>query len=160
MKNIGDQPKITKENKGNQLSIESVGYTVKEELSQEAINILNKLANQENLIDSKKLSFKGGNNRDYDFSSYRPLKELFRTIYYGEILLAEAEREQNEFDDLFDNLRAYRPRNPEYTKSRESLLINAKKIYDRREITIDAFNDKIFPLNYPSDFSSICFRRR
>ena len=91
------------------------------------MNILNKLANQEKLIDYRKLSFKGGNSRDYDFSSYKPLKELFRAICYGEILLGGADREQNEFDDLLDDLRAYRSRNLEYTKSRESLLKNAKK---------------------------------
>ena len=141
LKNIEDQPKITKEKKDNQLNIKSIGYTVKEELSQKAMNILNKLANQEKLIDYRKLNFKRGNNRDYDFSSYRPLKELFRAIYYGEILLGGAEREQNEFDDLLDDLRAYRPRNSEYTKSKESLLINAKNIYDRREMIVDAFKD-------------------
>ena len=70
LKNIEDQSKITKENKNSQLNIKSIGYTVEEELSQEAMNILNKLANQEKLNDYRKLNFKGGNNRDYDFSSY------------------------------------------------------------------------------------------
>ena len=39
-----------KENKDNQLGIKSTGYTVKEELSQEAKNMLEKLNNQEKLI--------------------------------------------------------------------------------------------------------------
>ena len=81
LKNIEDHPKITKENKDNQLNIKSIGYTVKEELSQEAMNILNKLGNQEKLIDYRKLNFKGGNNRDYNFSSYKSLKELLKVIY-------------------------------------------------------------------------------
>ena len=152
LKNIEDQSKITKENKNSQLNIKSIGYTVEEELSQEAMNILNKLANQEKLNDYRKLNFKGGNNRDYDFSSYKPSKVLFRAIYYGEILLVGAEREQNEFDNLLNDLRAYRPRNLNYTKGRESLLIKCKKSYGRREMIIDAFKDKIFPLNNPNDF--------
>ena len=117
LKNIEDQPKITKESKDNQLNIKSIGYTIKEELSQEAV-ILNKLAIQEKLIVYRKLNFKGGNNRDYDFSSCRPLKELFRTIYYRKILLGGAEREQENFDDLLSDLKACNPRNNEYRKSR------------------------------------------
>ena len=57
-KNIEDQSKMTKENKDNQLNIKSIGYTVKEELSQEAMNILNKLANQENLLATENLILK------------------------------------------------------------------------------------------------------
>ena len=57
-KNIEDQSKMTKENKDNQLNIKSIGYTVKEELSQEAMNILDKLANQENLLATENLILK------------------------------------------------------------------------------------------------------
>ena len=57
-KNIEDQSKMTKENKDNQLNIKSIGYTVKEELSQEAMNILNKLANQETLLATENLILK------------------------------------------------------------------------------------------------------
>ena len=71
----------------------------------------NKLSNQEKLIDYKKLNFKGGNNVDYDFSNFRPLRELFRAIYYGEVLIPGAERDQNGFAALLDRLRAYNPRN-------------------------------------------------
>ena len=77
---------------------------------------------------------------------------MFREIYYGEILLGGAEREQSGFDDLLDDLRSYRPKNPKCTKSRESLLINAKKSYGGRKMIIDAFRDKVFPLNNPNDF--------
>ena len=53
--------------------------------------MLEKLSNQENLIDYRKLSFKGGNNVDYDFSNFSPLRKLFRLIYYGEIIIPAAE---------------------------------------------------------------------
>ena len=84
MKNIEDQSKINEENKDNQLGIKSIRYAVKEELSQKAKNMLDKLNNEENFIDYRKLSFRGGNNIDYDFSNFRPLREFFRVIYYGE----------------------------------------------------------------------------
>ena len=73
------------ENKDNQLGIESIGYAIKEELSQEAENILEKLNNKEKLINYKKSYFKGGNNTDYDFSEYTSLKELFKAIFYRKV---------------------------------------------------------------------------
>ena len=75
LKNIEDNSKITKESKDSQRCIRSVGYTVREELSQEAKNLLEKINNQEKLINNRKLSFRGGNNIDYDFGNFRPLRE-------------------------------------------------------------------------------------
>ena len=74
LKNIEDQSKIDNENKDNQLGAMSIGYTFKEELSQEEKNLLKKLSDQENIIDYRKLSFRGSNNVDYDFTNFRPLK--------------------------------------------------------------------------------------
>ena len=88
------------ENKDYQLGVKSIGYTVKEKLSQEAKNMLRKLNNQEKFINYKKLSFRGGNNKDYDFTNFSSLRELFRTIYYGEMLMPGAEREQNNYDNI------------------------------------------------------------
>ena len=70
-KNIGHKTdKQLNENKDSQLGVKSIGYTVKQELSQEAKSMLEKLNNQEKLINYKKLSFKGGNNVDYDFTNF------------------------------------------------------------------------------------------
>ena len=69
LKSIEDKTdRRLEKNKDNQLGIKSIGYTVKEKLSQEAKNMLEKLNNQENLINYKKLHFRGGNNVDYNFS--------------------------------------------------------------------------------------------
>ena len=48
--------------------------------------MLEKLNNQEKLVNYRKLNFRGGNKVDYDFSEYRSLKELFKAIYYRNIL--------------------------------------------------------------------------
>ena len=66
LKNIEDNQ--LKENKDSQLGIKSVGYTVRQELSQEAKNRLTKLNNQKKLINYKKLGFRGSNNKDHDFT--------------------------------------------------------------------------------------------
>ena len=51
LKNIEDKTdKQLNENKDNQLGIKSIAYTVKEELSQEAKNMLEKLNNQVKLM--------------------------------------------------------------------------------------------------------------
>ena len=68
---------------------------------------MGKLNNQEKLISNKKLNFKGGNNRDYDFSDYSSLKELFMAIYFRKLSIEEAERIQDEFNVLLGALEDY-----------------------------------------------------
>ena len=87
LKNIEDKTdeqllaiKNSKDNKHTQLGIKSIAYTIKEELSEEAKNILEKLNNQK-LINYQKLYLKGGNNVEYNFSDYRSLKEFYKGIY-------------------------------------------------------------------------------
>ena len=101
LKNIEDKT-------GNQLGIKSIGYTVRQELSQEAKNMLEKLTNQEKLINYKKVGFKGGNKKNYDFTNFSSLRELFRAIYYGEILIPPVEREQDKFNDMIKILKDYK----------------------------------------------------
>ena len=136
--------------KNNQLGIKSIGYTVKEELIQEARNMLEKLNNQEKLISHKKLYFKRGNKVDYDFTKFSSLIELFRAIYYGETLILDAEREQDDFDDIIEILKAYKTRkNSKFYKLKQDLLSNAQNFYDGRKMIIEAFKNKIFPLSKP-----------
>ena len=60
LKNIEDKTdKQLKEDKDSQLGVKSIGYTAKQELSQEPKNKLEKFNNQEKLINYKKLNFKG-----------------------------------------------------------------------------------------------------
>ena len=68
LKNIEDKTdKQLNENKDSQLDIKAIGYTIKEELSQETKSMLEKLNNQEKLINYRKPNFTGGNKVDYDF---------------------------------------------------------------------------------------------
>ena len=110
------------------MGLKSIGYTVKEELSQETKNILEKLNNQEQLINYRKLNFKEGNNIDYDFTNSKPLIELFRPIYYGEILISAAEREQDEFDYAYEEIKIYKANKPEYKKKDRSFSQCKKRL--------------------------------
>ena len=61
LKNIDDKTdNQLKENEDNQLGIKSIGYTVRQELSQEAKNMLEKLNNKEKIINQKKTTIKKG----------------------------------------------------------------------------------------------------
>ena len=111
LKNVEDKTdKQLNENKDSQLGIKSIGYTVKEELSQEAKNMLEKLNNQEKLINYRKLNFTGGNKVAYDFNEYRSLIELFKAIYYKNITIEKAEKIQEEFNAIIDALKNYKPK--------------------------------------------------
>ena len=113
------------------------------ELSKEAKKVLARLSNQENIIEYKKLDFR--RDKDFGFSYYRSLKELFKAIYYRNFSIDNSERIQGEYEATLTALEKYRPRNPDYPKARENLLINAKNLYDWRQVIIDAFKNKIFP---------------
>ena len=41
--------------------------------------------------------------------------------------------------------KVYKPKNSRYKKLKEDLVINAKNLYDGREMVINAFKDKILP---------------
>ena len=139
LKNIGDKSKITEENKDSQLGIKSIGW---EKLSQEAKNILEK----KKLINYKKLNFKGGNSRDYDFSDNSSLEEFFRKIYFRKLSKEEAEIIQDEFNAVLGTIEDYLAK-----KHKKNLLINAKKNFDGREMIVNAFKNKMFPI-VPDDF--------
>ena len=71
LKNIKDKTdNQLNENKDSQLGIKSIGYTINKKLSEEPKNMLEKLNNQEKLINYQKLYLKGGNNVEYDFSDH------------------------------------------------------------------------------------------
>ena len=53
---------------------------------------------------------------------------------------------QDEFDATYNALKRYAPKKEKYISDRESLLINAKTFYEGRQMIIDAFKNKIFPM--------------
>ena len=139
LKNIEDKT-------DNQLKENKDSYIVRQELSQEAKNILKKLNNQEKLVNYRKLGFRGGNNKDYDFTNFSSLRELFRETYYGEILIWAVEREQDNFDDMIEILKVYKPKKDfQYYGRKQDLVINVQDFYDGREMIINTFKNKLFP---------------
>ena len=78
LKNIEDKTdNQLKENKDNQLGLKSIGYKFKEGLSQEAKIEFDKIVGKERSMNYLKLGFKRGNNKDYDFTNFSPLREFY-----------------------------------------------------------------------------------
>ena len=50
------------------------------------------------VVDYRKSKITGGNSVRYDFSDYKTFKELFRDIYYINLLIIKAERKKDEFN--------------------------------------------------------------
>ena len=96
----------------------------------------------------------GGNKVHYDFRMFKSLKELFNSIYFGEILIPAVERAQDVFDDRIEELKKHRPKSEKYVNERSNLLTNAQNFYDGREMIINGFKNKLFPFysgNYYHD---------
>ena len=55
---------------------------------------------------------------------------------------------QKEYSISLYALKKYRPRNSDYIKKRKKLLNNAKNLYFGREMIINSFKNKIFPLYF------------
>ena len=145
LKNIEDtseeQLKMIENKKDNQLDVKSVNCLKKQKMC--SLNLIIK----KRLLATKSLTLKEIKIFGFEFSDYRSLKQLFKVIYYRNTSIDEVERIQDEHEAQPNVLENYRPRNPDYVEKRKKLLNNAKKIYDGREMIINAFKDKICPLN-------------
>ena len=60
--------------------------------------------------------------------------------------IEEAEAVQEEFDATSGTLEKYKAKKKPYIEKRGKLLINARNVYEGRQMIIDAFKNKIFPM--------------
>ena len=132
--------------KNNTEKMKEVIDFVKETLSLEANALIEEIRSIQKDVDYKTLTIKGGNNVAYDISNYKTFKELFRDIYYRNMLADEAERRQDEFSAVLNALRSYTPKGQKYNEAKNKLLDNARNFYKGREKTIEGFKNGIFPL--------------
>ena len=91
----------------------------------------------------------------FDFRMFMSLKPFFQTIYFGEVLTSAIERDQDVFGDMIEKLKKYKPRTKDNIKDKNNVLKNTQNLYDGREMIINAFKNKLFPLysgNYYEDY--------
>ena len=142
---IEEQVKAIKNKTEN---IKEVTDFVEEPLSLEAKELIDKIKIVQKDVDYRKLKITGGNKITCDFSDYKTFKGLFRDLYYKNMSIDEAKKQQNEFDATPGALRIYPAKDKKYIEVKNKLLNNAKKIYKGREEIIEGFKNGIFPLNY------------
>ena len=103
LKNIEDKNKVKNKD------IKEVTDFVDQPLSSEANELIEEIKTIQKNVNNRKLKFKGGNMKDYDFSDYKTVKELFRDLYHRNITIDEAERKQDEFNTVLHVLKNYSP---------------------------------------------------
>ena len=102
-------------------------------LSLEAKTLNEEIGSIQRDVDYKKLKIIRGNKLTYDFSEYKTFKELFRDIYYRNMLISNAERKQDEFNAVINALSEYSPRDQKYIEAKNKLLDNPKNFPKRRK---------------------------
>ena len=138
--------KDSKDNKDDQLSMKSIGYDIKTSFSPEGLDALKKIGDKEKIIDDRYLRIKPSAKNDFDFRMFLPLKLLFQRIYFGDILIPAVEREPDVFDTILEKLKKYKPRTKSNIEDKKHTLTSAQNLYDGREIIINTFKNKFFPL--------------
>ena len=109
---------MIKSKNSKDLRIKSVTNIFDKELSKEAKNIITKRKNPEKKVDQKRLSFKRDKNLELDFRDYMSLNEFFKSIYYRNISIENAEMKQDGFNVVLNALKTYSRKNPEYIKDK------------------------------------------
>ena len=115
--------------------LKSIVYSIRDNLLKEATNAFDDLIKKDNTINYKKLSKDPGGN-EHDFTMFLTMEELLKQIYYGNILIPGAEREQDDFYYKLENLKKYSPRTENNIKKKISFLENIQKFYDGRKMVI------------------------
>ena len=77
----------------------------------------------------KKLSKDFGSN-EYDFTMFFSVRELFKQLYHGNILVPGAEREQDEFYSELKKLKEYNPLTTNTINKKQSFLQNIQDFHD------------------------------
>ena len=132
--------------KSNQSGLKSIGYAIRDKLPGKPIKTFGDLVKKDKTIDYRRLYYKARNNLEYGFTKFSSLGELFKKIYYGEILIPAAERQQDEFGYLLCDLNAYNLRDEEHVSEKAPFLGSMENFYNKIEMVINAFKNKIIPL--------------
>ena len=108
LKNIEDktdnQLQAIEDQINNQSVLKSIVYSIRDKLPEKAIKAFDNLLAKDKTINYKILSKELGSDY-YDYTMIFSMGEILRQIYYGNILIPGAEREQNEFYYLLEDLK-------------------------------------------------------
>ena len=75
---------------------------------------------------------KASSKNDYGFRKFNSLKPFFKTIYYGKLLIPDAEKEQNSFNEELEDLKTMTQKLRIISKLKAELL-KMQRIFMREE---------------------------
>ena len=137
------------------MGIKSIDYNIRNNFSPDGLDALKKIGDKEKKIDYRYLRMKPSTKNDFDFRMFLPLKLFFNSIYFGDVLIPAVEREQDVFEKILENFKKYKPKTDSNVDDKNKTLTSAQNLYDGREMIINAFKKKLFPLlsgNYYEEF--------
>ena len=127
LKNIEDKTdNQLKENKDSQLGIKSIGFDFKKCPSPEGLEAYKKIVDHEKNIDYKYLNMKPSPKNRFDFRMFKELKPFFQRIYFGDVLIPVAEKEQDIFNTILEKLKKYKPKTKVNVEDKENTLAIAQ----------------------------------
>ena len=147
LKNIEDKNEQLLKIKNKTKNIKEVTDFVGEPLSSEAEALIGEIRAIQKNVDYRKLKIIGGNKVTYGFSDCKTFNELYRDLYYKNMTINNAEMKQNKFNSKRDALNNYSPKNKKNIEAKNSLINNAKNVYEGREKIIEVFKEGIFLIN-------------
>ena len=125
--------------------LKSIDYSTKDELPEDVVTVFDDLVKKDKTINYKKLNKELGSN-DHDFTMFSTMGELLRQLYYGNILIPAAERDEDCFYEKLEEVKRYNPLTNDNINKEDSFLNNIQNFYDGREMVIDAFANEKIPL--------------
>ena len=117
------------------------------ELSPKTKKLLDELKKENNAIDSKKCTCAIFDGTVFDLSAFKKSLDFASNIYRkGKISLEDANKSQYKMFSLLNDLKMYDPKNLVKIRSKEELLINAKKIFIITQISLRHLRTRFFHL--------------
>ena len=109
-----------------------------------AEKLIDEIKEEQNDIDfDKLLCVKSDGKTYFNFGIFEDLQKLASDIcYMGS--LEDAKDVQCKMFTLLNDLRNYKPTNPDKIRERKETLTNAEMLYNRRNNIIEAFQDGLF----------------
>ena len=110
--------------------------------------MIDEIKEEQNAIDFDKfVCVKSAGKAHFNFGIFKSLQNVTSDINYKGSL-KDAKDDQYKIFTLRNDLRNYKPTNPDKITERKEILNNAKMLYNSRNNVIKAFEDKIFPFKH------------
>ena len=118
--------------------------------------MIDEIKEEQNAIDFDKfICAKSAGKAHFNFGIFKSLQNVTSDINYKGSL-KDAKDDQYKMFTLRNDLKNYKPTNPDKITERKEILNNAKMLYNSRNNVIKAFEDKIFPFKHDFKKKSRC----